>query len=94
MLSCQVTCAKLRQSKYTTAKGLVKKHTLVNSTRQIEDSSHQYAILTESLNSVFQYDCELQTTTIHLIDTGMQYFYSIHKFQIPMPNYVILIKTV
>ena len=61
----------------------------------MEDSNHQYAILTESLNSVFQYDCELQITTIHLRNIRMQYFYStMHKFQIPMPNYVILIKTV
>ena len=60
----------------------------------MEDGNHQYAILTESLGSVFQYDCELQITTIHLHDIGMQYFYSImYKFHIPLPNYVILIKT-
>jgi hypothetical protein len=59
----------------------------------MEDGNHQYAILTESLNSVFQYDCELQITTINLHDIGMQYFYStMHKFHIPLPNYVILIK--
>jgi hypothetical protein len=60
----------------------------------MEDGNHQYVIITESLNSVFQYDCELQITTNHLHDTRMQYFYStMQKFHIPMPNYVILIKT-
>ena len=95
IISCQVTFVKLRQTKYTIAKGLVKKHTLVNSIRHMEGSYHQYAILIKSLNSVFQYDCELQITTIHLHDIRMQYFYStMHKFQIPMPNFVTLIKTV
>ena len=61
----------------------------------MEDSNNQYAILTESLNSVFQYDCELQITTIHLHGIRMQYFYStMHKFNIPVPHCVILIKTV
>ena len=75
--------------------GLVKKHTLVNSIRWMEDSNHQYATLTESLNSVFQYDSELQVTTIHFHDIRMQYFYStMQKFHIPMAQYVILIKRV
>jgi hypothetical protein len=74
MLSCQVTFAKLRQSKYTTVKGLIKKkHTLVDSIKQMEDGNHQYAILNESLNSVLQYDCVLQITTIHL-HIGLQCF--------------------
>lgn len=61
----------------------------------MEDSNYQYAILTESLISVFQYDWELQITTIHLHDIGMQYFYStMHKFHKKMPHYVILTKTV
>ena len=60
----------------------------------MEDGNHQYAILTESLNSVFQYDCELQITIIHLHDIGLQYFCStMYTFHIPLPNYVILIKT-
>ena len=60
----------------------------------MEDGNHQYAILTESLNCVFQYDCELQITTVHLHDIEMQCFYSTrYKIHIPLPNYVILIKT-